>query len=150
MPDIVRSIFEKRKIISIRNPKSIRSWFYVLDALNGNLLLSERLYNQRHNFVGAWNFGPSDKSLISVEDLIAQVRNNFGRFDYKITPSKDKYEAKVLMLANTKAKKDLDWKPKFDLEKSVKCMTDWYNTFYKNNSSIYDFTNKQIEEFFNN
>ena len=55
---------KKHKLI-IRNPNAIRPWQYVLDVVNGYILLAEKLYFNK-KFVGSFNFGPN-KSLIKIK-----------------------------------------------------------------------------------
>ena len=76
IPDIVKSIYEKKEKLIIRNPDSIRPWQYVLEDLEGYLLLAKKLYQGKKEFSGAWNFGPDSKEkCLTVKELIEKSFN---------------------------------------------------------------------------
>ena len=49
MPDCIKSIRLDKTVI-IRNPKFIRPWQFVLDALNGYLVLAEKMWKNGKDF----------------------------------------------------------------------------------------------------
>lgn len=117
--------FVNNKIPEIRNPHAIRPWQYVLDVLNGYLLLAEQIYvnaDITSEYNGAYNFGPTDDGFINVKKVTEIVSQCFGNAPYKIITGQDQVpqEKKILMLDSTKAQNILNWYPKYGIEKTIK------------------------------
>ena len=77
IPDIVKSFFKNEKLI-IRYPKATRPWQYVLDPLRGYLMLADSLYGKPDDFSGAWNFGPDQNSVKTVQDTVENAVQIWG------------------------------------------------------------------------
>ena len=73
IPDIIKSIKEKRKLI-IRNPSHTRPWQHVLEPLIGYLKLGMKLYENK-KYSGAWNFGPAYNQNLNVKKLVKLMSN---------------------------------------------------------------------------
>lgn len=117
--------FVNKKIPEIRNPHAIRPWQYVLDVLNGYLLLAEQIFVNADitvEFNGAYNFGPTDDGFIDVRKVTEIVSQCFDNAPYKIISGQDQIpqEKKILMLDSTKAQNILNWHPKYSIEKTIK------------------------------
>lgn len=148
VPDIVRAVFEKKEKLIIRNPKSIRPWQYVLENLEGYLLLAKKLYEGNKNFSGAWNFGPSaTENCLTVEGLASRAFEILKKGSYTVKRDFTKHEAGIVRLSINKAKKKLKWKPIVDINKTLEAALTWYRNFYEGEDCI-NFTDKQIELFF--
>ena len=148
LPDIIRSVFEKKKKLIIRNPNSIRPWQYVLEDLEGYLLLAKKLYGGKKEFSEAWNFGPdSSENCLTVEELAKKSFKILNRGFYEVKKDPAKHEAEVVRLNIDKAKIRLGWEPKFDIDKTLEATFAWYNNFYAGKNCV-DFTDKQIKLFF--
>jgi CDP-glucose 4,6-dehydratase len=147
VPDIIKGIFQNKEII-IRNPDAIRPWQYILEPLYGYLLLATKLYEGNKELAGAWNFGPDNKSYITVKELVKKSMKTLGKGSYKIIKNSDKHEAQQLKLNSDKAKKLLKWEPVLNLEETFRLTFNWYNNFY-NKKNIINLTNEQIDFFFN-
>ena len=147
IPDLVNSI-KNNEIVKIRNLKSIRPWQFILDPLYGYLLLAEKLHRYPHKFSGAWNFGPSKNNSITVQEIIKITNENFDN-KLKIKTNKNIFkEEKILMLNSEKARKNLNWKPKYSIQKSLKKTFEVYmNSINKND--VTDIVRKQINEYLN-
>jgi len=145
IPDIMKAVIKKKKI-EIRNPNAIRPWQFVLEPLSGYLLLIEKLMEQDSKYCEGWNFGPNERNLISVSTLINKINQILnGKISVEYNKS-NIYEEEKLILNCDKAKSKLGWKPKMDIDLSIKWVVEWYNN-YHNNGNVKDFTNKQIDEF---
>jgi len=59
VPDTMTAIGNGRPVV-IRNPSATRPWQHVLVPLSGYLGLAEKLWDDGKQYVGGWNFGPSD------------------------------------------------------------------------------------------
>lgn len=150
IPDMIRGVFEHKEPFIIRNPNSIRPWQHVFEPLRGYLKLGQELYNGSKHLSGAWNFGPNEESFVRVEELIQKAVAMLGQGEYKVIEDKSKHEANLLKLDINKAKNILNWHPKLNFENSLKITIDWYDQFYKNSAFIDNFTNRQINLYFDN
>lgn len=127
VPDIIRSI-ESNKKAHIRNPQSIRPWQHVLEPLYGYLILAEKLYQEGNSYVGAWNFGPNESDVKSVEWVLKEFKKNWpNKFDFIIEKKSENFhEANLLKLDCSKAKFFLGWSPKWDSAETIKRICNWH------------------------
>jgi CDP-glucose 4,6-dehydratase len=148
IPDFVKKMNQNQKI-SIRNPKAIRPWQFVLEPLSGYLLLSEKLFIEGHGYAEAWNFGPDNQDDKSVEWLISMFDKEYGGGrNFKIDLNENlPHEANYLKLDCSKSIERLDWSPKLKIEKCISLTSDWYKNFYKKDKDMYAFTVEQIKQF---
>lgn len=149
IPDIMRSIIEKKEKVIIRNPYAIRPWEHVLEPLSGYLDLSQKLYAGEVIFSDAWNFGPNDESFVEVEVLVKEVLASLEKGEYEVQGDHSKHEATLLKLDTTKAKTLLHWRPRLDFRKNIKFTVDWYKGFYQIKETPIVLTDRQIDSFFN-
>jgi CDP-glucose 4,6-dehydratase len=136
IPDIMRAVSQKEKV-NIRNPQATRPWQYVLEPLNGYLLLGQKLLEGRKEFAEAWNFGPSEEENLSVAEIVHLVKRVWPKIDYEISQTSDQpHEAGLLRLDCSKARTKLKWMPvwkgKDTLEKTVL----WYKAFYESDKIL--------------
>lgn len=116
------SVFGQGKAVQIRNPLAVRPWQNVLDCLNGYLTLTQKLYEQGHKFSGVWNFGPTRDGMQTVEWIAKHMAEAWGEnAAYEITaPGMAMPEKDNLRLDISKAVRELDWKPQFTLEETLR------------------------------
>ena len=139
IPDIIRSVSRNEKVV-IRNPKSTRPWQHVLEPLSGYLMLGQMLLEGNSEFAEGWNFGPDDESNIDVETVVKTIKDSWNKIDYSISqPSNpptlqpsNLHEAGLLKLDCSKANSKLNWKPVWDINKTVSVTAQWYKEFYEN------------------
>ena len=135
VPDCIRSIYKKKKII-IRNPNHIRPWQHVLDPINGYLLLAMKIFFNYKKYSGSWNFGPSYKQVRSVKSIANLIiKKSKKKIKIKVLKNKN-YESYCIQLNSSKSKKQLNWKPKYNFEDSINLTYDWYSQYFINKSSI--------------
>jgi CDP-glucose 4,6-dehydratase len=150
IPDCVKSILNKEPIV-IRNPNSIRPWQHVLEPLSGYIILAEKLYEAPNVFSNAWNFGPNDSDAKPVSQVVESLLK-YNKLDYKtevrIFKSDVLHEAHYLKLDISKARTELDWKPKWNLENALDKIMEWVFA-YKSGKNILSLTLGQIEEYKN-
>ena len=128
IPDCMKSIKNENEVV-LRNPKSVRPWQFVLEPIRGFLILTKKMYEDRDNYSGSWNFGPENNSLYSVEDIIKGIINysNKGKYICKSIDDHDNlHETKILVLDSSKAYKFLNWRPVLDFDKIIQLVCDWY------------------------
>lgn len=149
VPDLVKGVFQGERFM-IRNPDAVRPWQHVLEALCGYTLLATKLHEGRREFSGGWNFGPSCKNFLNVREFVELATGILGRGDYTIMKTPDNnHEDKLLTLNSAKARKNLGWKQRLNLDKTLALTFEWYKNFY-DREDVGRITDKQIESFFNN
>ncbi len=147
IPDYLRAISHGGEL-TIRNPLATRPWQHVLEPLSGYLNLAEKMFlNISDEYTGAWNFGPSDDPA-SVGEVISKISNIAQRTNFKIDEGSNPHEAQSLMLDSAKARSKLGWRPKLNLDQSLKMTFDWFQKFQQT-ADMSKFTKSQIREYSN-
>lgn len=144
VPDILNSINRKKKLI-IRNPKSIRPWQHVIEPLIGYLILAQKQFKKKINQDPCWNFGPEKNNFLSVLEIV-KISRKFEKINLKIVNKNKFKETFVLKLNNKKSKKILQWKPKWNLKKSLEKVFEW-NNLKKRQISIRKICETQVNEY---
>lgn len=147
IPDFVRTIMAGNKIL-IRNPHAIRPWQHVLEALDGYLLLVQKLYENGAKYAQAWNFGPDDKDAKPVEWIVKKVCAEWGsNASYEIEKNVNQpFEVSYLKLDSSKAKALLGWHPKWTIDQSIAKVVEWTKA-YLAKEDLRQVCSKQIEEY---
>jgi CDP-glucose 4,6-dehydratase len=126
VPDIIKSLRKNTPII-LRHPAATRPWQHVLDPLFGYLLLASRLYASPQEFAGPFNFGPSGESIRTVHDLAEKMVNCWGGGNIRLEESPDApYESGMLHLNCDKARRLLNWRPRWDFDRTIEETVSWY------------------------
>lgn len=134
LPDIIKAINSKKKII-IRNPNNVRPWQHVIEPTLGYLKLAELQYKKKQLHKDQnWNFGPNKTSFVKVIDILKIIKKKY-KFKVKIKKNKDIFETNILKLDNNKAKKNLNWRPNWNLQKSIDSVMGWNDEFRKNKNA---------------
>lgn len=134
IPDIYKSL-TKTKSINLRNPLSVRPWQHVLEPLSGYLLLVENIHsNKMKKIEQNWNFGPNISNCKSVKYIASFFAESLNlKLNIKNNKEKGfKPETSFLRLSNYKAKKFLNWSPKWNLNKSLQKILEWNMKVKKN------------------
>lgn len=146
IPDCIRAV-QNNKLILLRNPNSTRPYQHVLECLNGYLLLAKAQYEDK-KLEGAYNFGPDDESCITtggLTDLFCKAWGNGARWECK--DENGPHEANFLKLDNTKAKKVLNWHPRWTIKTAIEKTVEWEKNVTAG-SSAGEITDRQIKEYF--
>lgn len=147
IPDFIRAITQNQKVI-IRSPYAIRPWQHVLEPLNGYLTLAAKLYKEGPKYDGGWNFGPDDKDAKNVEWITQTLCKLWGNgASFEIDTNPQPHEANYLKLDCSKAKAELGWGSKWNINKSLESIVEW-NKVFLSKQDIRKITEKQIEEYF--
>lgn len=142
IPDAVRA-WQTGGVIEIRAPNAVRPWQHVLDPLAGYILLAEKLWGDAR-FAQAWNFGPDHQAPVTVSEVIDLARATFGSGDVHYPESySGPHEAGLLLLDIEKSKKELGFRPLWDLETSIQKTIAWY----KHTGDARELCLQQIAEF---
>lgn len=152
VPDVIRGLNNKNQI-EIRNPHAIRPWQHVLEPLSGYISLAERLWEKDKSFAEAWNFGPDEKSIISVKEIVSKAVENWNdtlneSINYQGDDTPRVHETQILKLDSSKAKYKLGWSPKLDIDQTIKWTMEWYKGYY-NGDQMKNFSLVQIKKYEN-
>jgi CDP-glucose 4,6-dehydratase len=132
IPDFLRAI-DKNQPLVIRSPNAIRPWQHVLEPLAGYMLLAEGLFTQNEKFAQGWNFGPSDEDAQSVAWIVNKLIATMPNASWKIDEQPQLHEANYLKLDSSKARKQLGWQPKWNLETALEKIVDWHQAWHNQN-----------------
>jgi len=145
IPDFIRSVLDG-KSIKIRHPDAVRPWQYILDPLNGYLLLVEKLWDNGPKYSEGWNFGPSENNVKPVKWIIESLSKNW-KIEIKSQPNEnDFHEENFLSLDSSKARKKLGWLPKMQLDTALQWTSEWYLQ-YEQKTDLRKFTEQQIDNY---
>lgn len=114
----------------LRRPDAVRPWQYILEPLQGYLLLGAALYQSPEKFAGAWNFGPAPKDCLTVRELAEEVLKSAGKGSLVMRPESGGKEAALLRLNSAKARRGLKWRPVYDARQAARRALQWYRRFY--------------------
>ena len=145
VPDCIRAI-ESNQIIEIRKPHATRPWQHVLEPLSGYLLLGHLLLTEGKKYAEGFNFGPDNKSILTVEEVAKQVIKSYGKGEIKVHKKDNLHEANLLTLDITKAREVLHWIPSLTVEQAIEKTVAWYKNFYEV-KNMEDFSLSQIKEY---
>lgn len=129
VPDCVRALTQGLPI-TLRYPDAVRPWQHVLEPLAGYLTLAERLHgaaDEGHS--GAWNFGPQTTSHIAVRDVAAGVTRRWGGGQIQLDTRAQPPETVRLPLDATKAERQLGWRPRWDVDRTLDATVSWYQAW---------------------
>ena len=151
IPDFFRCLKNKKRLV-LRYPNAIRPWQHVMEPLFGYILLLMNISKNKNLKNGAWNFGPKKSNNVKVKKITQILNSNFNN-QIKISEkydSKNKYkESNILKLSSEKSKKTLRWHPKYNINQSIKLISDWHKALKKNKKDILNFTQNQILNYIN-
>lgn len=126
LPDCIRSL-QKRKPITLRNPRATRPWQHVLEPLYGYLLLGTRLPHEPKKYSGPWNFGPDSESIHTAKDVAEKVIHYWGEGKIKLNhEANPPHEDSLLQLNCDKAHRFLGWYPRWNFDQTVSETVRWY------------------------
>jgi CDP-glucose 4,6-dehydratase len=147
IPDFIKAI-SQHETIKIRSPFAIRPWQHVLEPLSGYLTLAEKLYNDGPAYAGAWNFGPDDKDAKNVEWITKMLCGLWGdSAQYEIDKQPHPHEANYLKLDCSKAKAELEWLPRWDIQTALESIVEWNKSFLSG-ENMRGMTEQQIQKYF--
>ena len=149
IPDAV-NCWVNEKVLEIRNPSATRPWQHVLEPLIGYLELAiyikENKLKEKDLGGNSFNFGPKQIDILTVENVIKNFCDLWGKAKYKISKNYQFEEAGLLNLCCDKATRVLNWQPRLKIREALSLTSDWYREQRKT-ENMYQFSIKQIEYF---
>ncbi|WP_213805848.1 CDP-glucose 4,6-dehydratase [Granulicella sp. dw_53] len=150
IPDLVRGFLSGEPVL-IRHPHAIRPWQHVLEPLHGYILLAEKLLPENPEaaarYATAYNFGPSESDAQPVSWIADRMTRFWGDgaswvLDQAPTP----HEAHYLKLDASRARADLHWTPRLNLETALQWLVEWYRS-HQSGADMQAFTLQQIASY---
>ena len=128
IPGTIKSLLNDEIPIIRSDGKYIRDYFYVKDAVNSYLMLAEKL--MKHGISGeAFNFGTEKPvSVLEVVDMLIEISGKKNITKKILNEAHN--EIKAQYLSCEKARRLLNWKPKYSLKDGLKETYEWYKSFY--------------------
>ncbi len=148
IPDFFRS-FKKKKLF-LRYPNAIRPWQHVIEPLFGYILLLMKMAKSKKMVSGSWNFGPKKSNNVKVKKIISILNSNFKnciKVKEKLAKKNSYKESNILKLDSAKSRKTLNWKPKYNIYKTLRLISEWQNIYFKNKKKILYTCEEQINNY---
>lgn len=129
IPDLVRAFIDNRSAV-IRNPLATRPWQHVLEPLSGYITLAESLCDRQNSTDQAWNFGPDEANVRSVNEVCDGMVSRFEDVvHWQQDTSENPHEAHLLKLDSSKARRELRWKSMLTFEETLDWTAQWYKGY---------------------
>lgn len=145
IPDCIRAL-EVGQTIDIRNPRAVRPWQHVLEPLSGYMLLAQKMWNEPIKYCEGWNFGPKLESISTVWEVATKIVEEYGDGELKDMSNMNAlHEANLLMLDISKAKFQLGWGPRMNIDQCISLVIDWYKKYVS--QSVYSLCVEEIEKY---
>ncbi len=128
IPGTIRSVLRDEKPIIRSDGKYIRDYFYVRDAVEAYLLLAERIEEEG---VGGCAFNFSNEIRVNVLEITKLVIKAMGSDLEPVVLNQVSGEILEQSLSAERARKVLNWKPRFELEEGLKDAIAWYRDYFQ-------------------
>jgi CDP-glucose 4,6-dehydratase len=147
IPDLLRASQTKKEIV-IRNPSAIRPWQHVLEPISAYLLVAQLLEQDPATYSQAFNVGPNTTDSVKVSELCTLFQKHWhSQIPINMISQNKFHEMQNLMLDHTKISQLTGWKPKLNLESSLKMTAEWYQEVIKKTSNATELTETQIQQY---
>ena len=128
IPDFLRAM-DAGETLNIRSPQAVRPWQHVLEPLSGYLMLAEQLYSNGASFAEGWNFGPSDDDSRTVSWIIERMAEMRKDINWQCDEAPQLHEANLLKLDSSKARRQLNWQPLWQLQTALRKTLEWHEAW---------------------
>jgi CDP-glucose 4,6-dehydratase len=133
VPGTIRSVLRGQRPVIRSDGQFIRDYFYAEDGAVANMVLAEKLAENREGLSGeAFNF--SNEIQVTVLELVERILKLMNSDLEPEVRNEASNEIRHQYLSAAKAKKLLDWQPLFTLDEALGRTIDWYKDFLKTTS----------------
>lgn len=145
LPDILRT-WTAGQTLTVRYPGAVRPWQHVLDPLQGYLLLAQALLEQGQAMAQAWNFGPDSEGTASVGEVVQGMAKAWpGEARWQVESNAQPHEAGLLTLDSSKARQQLGWRPRWNLEQALQRTLQWHRA-WRDGQDMQQYSRAQIAD----
>jgi CDP-glucose 4,6-dehydratase len=130
VPDFLRAL-DSGQVLTIRSPLATRPWQHVLEPLSGYLMLAEKLFTEGQSFAEAWNFGPEEADVRPVRWIVEYLCSQVPGAAWQCDAAPQPHEANTLKLDSSKAKVQLGWRPRWNLQTALGMTLAWHQAWKK-------------------
>ena len=145
VPDFLRAL-DEGQLLTIRSPRATRPWQHVLEPLSGYLNLAEKLFTEGQGFAEAWNFGPEETDARSVQWIVEYLCSQVADAVWQCDASPQPHEANMLKLDSSKAKVQLGWRPRWNLQTALRMTLGWHQE-WKQGANMAAISVQQIQAY---
>lgn len=125
IPGVFESIIKNEELLIRSDGKMVREYVYVKDIVDGCIKIAQNIEKVKGE---AFNFG--SKNVFSVIEIIKKIEKILKvKINYRIL-NIAKNEIPKQYLDWRKAKRMLNWQPKYNFEEGTRESFDWYRNFY--------------------
>ena len=129
IPTIIKSCLENKKL-KLSSANSVRDFIFIEDVINAYLATIKKIKKIQGEIL---NLGTGQQTKIAqVVKLVKEITRSKVKPEYNQIKSVQ-IEPKTWVADISKAKKSLNWKPKFSLEEGLNRDIEWF----KENISLY-------------
>lgn len=146
IPDCIRAVMAK-KVISVRNPNSIRPYQHVLEPIMAYLMIAQRQI-EHPELAGSYNVGPDDYDCVTTGNLVDLFCRSWGEgaaWENRAEPNAP-HEANFLKLDCTKLKTTFGWRPRWHIVDAVEKTVEWTKA-WQAGENISDFMTRQLNAY---
>ena len=127
VPGTIRSILRHERPVIRSDGQYVRDYFYVEDGADAYMLLAERLAGDASLAGEAFNF--SNETSLTVLDLVRRILDLMGSTLEPDIRNEASGEIRRQYLDAAKARRVLDWSPRFTLDAGLQRTIAWYRDF---------------------
>ena len=147
LPDCVRAMLSGKPLV-LRNPRAVRPYQHVLEALFAYLMIAARQYEDG-TLAGSYNVGPDAADCVTTEKLVALFAEAWGKELPCRAAEGGPRETETLRLDCAKLQSAFGWHPTWDLPTAVRHAAAWYKAFAAG-EDVVPVMDAQIADFINN
>lgn len=154
IPDCIRAVSAGKEIV-VRNPYSTRPYEHVLEPVMAYLMIAAAQYEDK-SLASSYNVGPDDSDCWTTGELVqlfcdkwnAAVSDATGLNKASWVNKHDggPHEANFLKLDCSKLKTTFDWKPSWNVDKTMEKIVEW-SVGYLQGEDVSQIMDRQIAEF---
>lgn len=133
----------------IRHPAATRPWQHVLESLHGYLRLASVLLDSERRHAEPFNFGPDAADNVSVAELLGRLQVHWPELRWQVdSPGVPlPHEANFLYLDSSKARRQLDWMPTWNLATCLEQTALWYRAVALCPADARAISERQLDQF---